>query len=79
MKSNQYIKGHLLVPSVAIDIQSEFNAPIIAIQNQGATDAEIILNDGDKMVLGASPFMWEPYTPLLGRIYTDSADVVVFA
>jgi hypothetical protein len=79
MKSNQQIKGYALTVSTNVEIQDAYNAPIIAIQNQGVADATIILNDGEPMVLGASPFMWEPYTPLLGRIYTDSADVVVFA
>ena len=79
MKSNQHIKGYALATSTNVEIQDTYNAPIIAIQNQGAADATIILNDGEPMVLGASPFTWEPYTPLLGRIYTDSADVVVFA
>jgi hypothetical protein len=79
MKSNQHIKGYALTAATNVEIQGTYNAPIIAIQNQGTVDATIILNDGEPMVLGASPFMWEPYTPLLGRIYTDSADVVVFA
>lgn len=79
MKSNQYIKGYALAAATDVDIQETYNAPIVAIQNQGTVDATIILNDGEPMVLGASPFTWEPYVPLLGKIYTDSADVVVFA
>tara|TARA_R110002167_G_C12705890_1_gene654545 strand:- start:15332 stop:15571 length:240 start_codon:yes stop_codon:yes gene_type:complete len=79
MRSNQTIKGYKLVSGTEYNIQDEFNAPIVAIQNQSGVSANVILNNGEPMVFTAEPFAWEPYIPLLGVIQTDGSDVVVFA
>ncbi|AUR94652.1 hypothetical protein NVP1197A_14 [Vibrio phage 1.197.A._10N.286.54.F2] len=78
MKPNQYIKGHRISQNTPIDIESTYNAPIIAIQNQGSGDVTVTLNNGEPMTFSASPFVWEPYVPLLGTIETDGTDVVVW-
>lgn len=79
MKSNQYIKGYPLQQSTDIDIQDTFSSAIVAIQNNSSSNVEVFINDGEPIILGASPFLWEPYIPLLGKIRTESADIVVFA
>ncbi|MGB0943665.1 MAG: hypothetical protein ACPGUE_14740 [Marinomonas sp.] len=79
MKPNQRVKGYKLVAGQEYDIEETFKAPIVAIQNQGGAVTTITLNDGEPMNFDATPFAWEPFVPLLGKIVTAGDSVVVWA
>jgi hypothetical protein len=78
MKPMQALKGIKLTANQRYNILDEFKAPIVAIQNQSGTVANVIFNDGYPMSFGQTPFAWEPLSPLYGTIETDGSDVVIF-
>lgn len=78
MKPMQAIKGVKLLPDVKYNILDDFGAPLVLIQNQGETEAAVILNDGEPLFMNITPFGWEPATPISGTIETPHDSVVVF-
>lgn len=79
MRPFKSVKGYLLTQGVEYDILSEFNGPIVMIQNQGAVSATVTFNNGQPLEMSGKPFAYEPLVPIAGVISTDGANVVVFA
>lgn len=79
MKPQQAIKGYKLTANTPVDILSTFGSPVVLVQNQGVGVANLILNDGEPLIMSASPFAYEPLVAIVGKIETNSTDVVVFA
>jgi hypothetical protein len=79
MKPHKSVRGYLLTQGVEYDILSEFNGPIVMIQNQGAGAVTVTFNNGEPLEMSGKPFAYEPLVPISGVISTDGDNVVVFA
>ena len=77
MQSNTYPRGRAITASTPVDVMADFGAPIQLIQNNGATDANVLLNDGVAFVVKASETIVFN-VPVLGVIESDQ-DLVALA
>lgn len=78
MVSNTHPRARLIAASTDVDIFEEFGAPIQLIQNNGATDANVIFNGGSVpfVIKAAETLVFQ--VPVVGVINSD-AELIALA
>jgi hypothetical protein len=76
MQANTNPRGRTIAAATDVNIFDSFGAPIQLIQNQGATDANVLFNGGVAFVVRASETIVFNI-PLLGVINSDVALVAL--
>lgn len=77
MQSNTYPRGRAITASSPVDVMTDFGSPIQLIQNNGATDANVLFNGGVAFIVKASETIVFD-VPILGVIESDQ-DLVALA
>lgn len=77
MQSMTAPRGRAITASTPVDVIADFGAPVQYLQNNGATDANVLFNGGVAFVIKASETMrFDP--PISGEINSDQ-DLVALA
>ena len=72
-----YPRGRAITSGVEVDIDTDYGAPVLMIQNTGATDANVIFNGGVAFVVRASETL--PFSvPVMGKLTSDQ-DLIALA
>lgn len=77
MQSMTAPRGRAITASTPVDVIADFGAPVQYLQNNTATDANVLFNGGVAFVIKASETMrFDP--PIFGEINSDQ-DLVALA